>query len=99
MAKNHEKQDHNKENSQQISKIISSKRFKTRYTFVPKGNLYYMWQLIYLIACIFTTVVYPYYTVFDFPSFRYSTFWWITVMELVCLVQIVMSFFKQELDE
>ena len=50
-------------------------------------------------ACIHTTVVYPYYTVFEFPGINSSVFWWIMISEFVCLINIILNFFKQELDE
>lgn len=55
--------------------------------------------MFYLLACIFTTLVYPYYTVFEFPHYYSSTFWLILVAELICLIDILFNFFKQQLDE
>ena len=98
MAKTQNKVDKQRDHDQ-TPKILSQMKLKTRYTFNPTSNIYTCWQIVYLMACVYTTVVYPYYSVFEFPNYETAIFWRIMVSELACFIDIVLNFFKQNLDE
>jgi hypothetical protein len=52
-----------------------------------------------MINGIYAAVIYPYYTILDFPDFNNIELWVLIFCEFLFAVDIIFSFFKQELDE
>ena len=48
---------------------------------------------------VYSAIAYPYFTVNDFPNFSHLSLWVIFISEFIFLVNIALSFFKQDLDE
>lgn len=51
-----------------------------------------------LIACVLTTILYPYFTINGFPI-KGSRFWLLITLEGIFLAEIILKFFVQRTDE
>ena len=81
--------------------IKDLKDINAQYTIEHTGYFYQMWNIINIIACIFTTIMYPYYSVNHLPTpdLNNVSLWVLLVFEFICLSDMVIKFFLQELDE
>ena len=48
---------------------------------------------------IYSTIIYPIYTVISFPGFYEFQLWVLVFSEILFLIDLIMGFFKQRLDE
>lgn len=90
-----------KRTSQTAKNIKTENTLRAKYTIDRTGVFFQVWNIINILACLFTTIMYPYYTVNELPEFEvYNTQLWLLIgFESICLVNIVINFFLQELDE
>lgn len=57
-----------------------------------------IWQIVIMIICTYSTIMYPYYTANEFPAFWTEQFYLLWGCELIYLIDIVIHFFLQDLD-
>lgn len=70
-----------------------SVRIKAKYT-LRQDTLYFkIWNIVKLIVCLVTTLLYPYYSVNGFPDLYTSEFWQLVTLEAVFSLEILLRFF------
>jgi hypothetical protein len=62
-------------------------------------NRYYrVFNIIKLVACVLTTILYPFYTINGFPLGG-RRFWGLVALEFIFFIEIILKFFVQRHDE
>ena len=70
-----------------------SVRVRAKYT-LRQDTLYFkIWNILKLIVCLVTTLLYPYYSVNGFPEVYTNSFWQLLILEAVFTLEILMRFF------
>jgi len=73
---------------------------KKRNWTIRQDTLYFsFWKVLKLLACLFSTVSYAYFTVNGFPPLQSLLFWALAFMEVVFFLDIGVSFLLQKIDE
>lgn len=72
---------------------------KPKYTIDQTTRHYYVWHFIIVLNCLFTTVIYPHYTMNGFPNYQQTEFWVLVGSECIFATNIILNFFKQGIDE
>ena len=70
-----------------------------KYTIRQDTSTYQIWHFMSVLACLWSSLAYPYYTMI---SFRIEITWsviFLMLTELFFLIDMVLCFFKQEIDE
>ena len=68
---------------------------KAKYTFRQDTMLYYYWSMFIALNCLYSSLVYPFYTLNHFSDAWSRDFFILWVSELVFLADIVFGFFTQ----
>ena len=58
-----------------------------------------MWRICDIVNCFFSSIVYPYYINNGLPQFPSSNFFALSISESFFLIDIILNFFKQGIDE
>ena len=69
---------------------------------MTQDNLFYkFWNVLKLINCLISTLIYPNYTVNGFPYIKDGTskFWFLVCLETFFGLDIALNFFIQEIDD
>lgn len=84
-----------------LNNIVGKVKKKAEFTFSQQtdNSLFIAWEQLYVLSCITTVLIYPYFSVFELPGEITPALGILIFSELVCLINIVLNMFKQELDE
>jgi hypothetical protein len=72
---------------------------RAKYTFTEDDCWYKLWHFLIVLDCLYTSLVYPHYTMNGFPPPASGEFWTLLCGELLFAANIFLNFFKQEKDE
>lgn len=78
---------------------MPSGEIRAKWTFPPDSTQYIIWFVIKTIACLVSTIQYPIIMVTSFPELLSPWFIVMCVCEFIFLIDTILNFFKQELDE
>ena len=79
--------------------IIDRNMQAAQYTFSQDTAVFQAWHVFIIINCLYTSCIYPYYNMASFPDVDTPSFWILAVSELFFGIEIILNFFKQEIDE
>ena len=79
--------------------MISQLDEHTKFTLRQDNMFFGLWNILIIFNEVYSAIAYPYFTVNDFPNFSHVSLWVIFISEFIFLINIVLSFFKQDLDE
>lgn len=74
-------------------KILNPKEVRTRYTIRQDTNSYRIWTIVCLCACMYSVLIYPFYSIYGYPDLDQGTFWITFVIEFIFLMQMIINFF------
>ena len=80
-------------------RFIKERDRRSKYTIAQDTRGYMLWNVVIILNCLYTCLVYPSYTLNSFPSIKDSAFWTLALSELCFFIDICLSFFKQDLNE
>lgn len=75
---------------------MNEKKVRAKFTISRVDTFYQIWNMINIIACLFLTCMYPYYTVNMLPALsdvRSISLWMIICAELISFFDMVIHFF------
>lgn len=75
---------------------MGKKQVKQKFTISRTGTFYQIWNNINIMACIYLTISYPYYTVNMFPSISEITTSYLLLIyfaEFICICDLIIHFF------
>lgn len=52
-----------------VTQITNKKKLATKYTFTTDSKIYVVQHFIYSMACLYTTIVYPYFSINDITDY------------------------------
>ena len=72
---------------------------KVKFTISQDTVYFKIWNILILINCLISTVMYPYFMIQDVHNLLTKFLWQQIMVEFFFFVNIIISFFKQELNE
>lgn len=99
--RNKHEEEHAQEHSHSVdpSLIVNPRELKTKWTVRQDTHAFRFWHMFIAANCLYTSLAYPYYTINEFPAVLSLEWSALLLSESCFFTDIVIKFFKQEVDE
>ena len=79
--------------------VVDPKQKRAKYTIDPSETWYRMWHIIIILNSLYSSIVYPHYTMNGFPLYHQYDFALLGISEGFFIIDIIFNFIKQGIDE
>ena len=79
--------------------VVDPKQKRAKYTIDQKECWYRIWHMILILNSLYSSIVYPHYTMNGFPVYGEGAFALLGFSEGFFIIDIIFNFIKQGIDE